>query len=119
LHHRSKYRNKPLGAGSYAGKFGLYRSGHDRKRRKQDCAEIAKLLRQTGSVSAYRVKQTTSGPGSTAGIVFFKTIFNGWVVGIVTPTANYYRDVYITGWMTGFALHSQTSCLLIPGRGFC
>jgi signal transduction histidine kinase/CheY-like chemotaxis protein len=64
-----------------------------------DCAEIAKRLAEEGSVSAFHVKQISGSENSVPGIVFFKTIFNGWTVGIITPIANYYRDVYITGFM--------------------
>jgi signal transduction histidine kinase/DNA-binding NarL/FixJ family response regulator/HPt (histidine-containing phosphotransfer) domain-containing protein len=63
----------------------------------EDCAEIAERLRESGTVSAFRVKHMMNRESS--GIVFFKRIFNGWYVGIVTPVQSYYRDVYFTAFI--------------------
>jgi len=52
--------------------------------------DIASTLRSGGEVSATKI---TNSDGNSV-IVFFKRIFNGWYIGIVTPESKFYKDMY-------------------------
>ena len=55
-------------------------------------AEIARILRSGGEVSARRTEDSSGKPV----IVFFTRIFNGWYVGIVIPYHRFYQDLYLS-----------------------
>jgi hypothetical protein len=55
-----------------------------------DNVRLAGILRKDKKVSAFRMTNS-EGVKVTA---FFKQIFNGWFVGVVTPERSYYNDVY-------------------------
>jgi len=54
--------------------------------------EAARILRGGGEVFARRIVDSS---GNTV-IVFFRQIFNGWYVGIVTPYSEFYRDLNVS-----------------------
>jgi len=73
--------------------------------------DIANTLRSGGEVSAAKV---TNSDGSSS-IIFFKHIFNGWYIGIVTPKYGFYQDLYKTSQILtilGFALAMLLSLIL-------
>jgi signal transduction histidine kinase/CheY-like chemotaxis protein len=52
-------------------------------------------------------------------IAFFRTIFNGWHIGVITPRINYYRSVYDLAYtlgILGFLLMVSLSYLLVKSR---
>jgi class 3 adenylate cyclase len=55
-----------------------------------DNIRLAEILRKDKKVDAFRM---TNSEGVKV-IAFFKQIFNGWYVGVVTPERSYYNDVY-------------------------
>ncbi|WP_010257691.1 ATP-binding protein [Treponema primitia] len=57
-----------------------------------DYQEISRMLRRKENISAQRIRDTD---GSEV-IVFFRKIFNGWHVGLITPYVRFYRDLYYT-----------------------
>ena len=60
-----------------------------------DYQTLARLLRTGKSVSAMRIRDSN---GKRA-LVFFRPLFNGWYVGLVTPYYSFYHDLYYAGWM--------------------
>jgi len=58
----------------------------------EDYKKIEQTLRNGGDVFARRVTDLN---GVTS-IVFFKQIFNGWYVGIVTPYSQFYSDLFVS-----------------------
>jgi len=58
----------------------------------QDYDEISRILRSGKDVFARRMIDTN---GDSV-IVFFRQIFNGWYVGIVTPYSEFYRDLNVS-----------------------
>lgn len=78
-------------------------------------ARLAELLRSGGKVSAERF---TDHDGVDS-IAYFGKIFNGWQIGILTPRASYYQQVYLMGVvlaLLGFLLMIALSSLLISTR---
>ncbi|AEF85698.1 sensor protein GacS [Treponema primitia ZAS-2] len=57
-----------------------------------DYQEISRMLRREENISARRIRDTD---GSEV-IIFFRKIFNGWHVGLITPFVRFYRDLYYT-----------------------
>ncbi|MFP3042873.1 ATP-binding protein [Treponema primitia] len=57
-----------------------------------DYQEISRTLRGGENISARRIRDT-DGSGV---IVFFRKIFNGWYLGLITPYARFYRDLSYT-----------------------
>ncbi|MDR2477235.1 MAG: response regulator [Treponema sp.] len=60
-----------------------------------DYQKLARLLRTGESVSAMRIRDSNS----KKALVFFRPLFNGWYVGLVTPYYSFYRDLYYAGLM--------------------
>jgi signal transduction histidine kinase/CheY-like chemotaxis protein len=60
-----------------------------------DYKKIAQTLLNGREVFAQRVMD----PNGFLSIVFFRQIFNGWYVGIVTPYSQFYRDLYESAWI--------------------
>ncbi|GHV41704.1 hypothetical protein AGMMS49546_18190 [Spirochaetia bacterium] len=54
--------------------------------------EISRMLRRGETPSARRIRDTD---GAEV-IVFFRGIFNGWHVGLITPYNRFYRDLFYT-----------------------
>jgi len=54
--------------------------------------EAARILRSGGEVFARRIID----PNGDSVIVFFRQMFNGWYVGIVTPYSEFYRDLNVS-----------------------
>ncbi|MDL2234144.1 response regulator [Ruminococcaceae bacterium OttesenSCG-928-L11] len=52
--------------------------------------KVTQLLREGKPVSAVRVQDADS----TDSVAFFRTIFDGWHIGMLTPYGNYYDQVY-------------------------
>jgi signal transduction histidine kinase/ActR/RegA family two-component response regulator len=50
--------------------------------------DISRRLRQGQEISAFQYRDTE---GQV--ITFFRRIFNGWYIGLITPTWTYYRDI--------------------------
>ena len=75
-------------------------------------AKIARDLRRGQDVSALE----TTGPGGKPVIVFFRHIFNGWYVGVVTPASAFYQDLNLTASilvLLGFSLSVALSLILL------
>ncbi|MDR0457077.1 MAG: response regulator [Treponema sp.] len=73
--------------------------------------EIARTLRSGGAVFARRVID----PNGDTAIVFFRQIFNGWYVGIVTPYHEFNNDLYVSATILislGFVL-SLSLCFIL------
>jgi len=58
----------------------------------QGYEEAARILRTGKDVFARRIID----PNGDSAIVFFRQIFNGWYVGIVTPYSEFYRDLNVS-----------------------
>jgi len=74
--------------------------------------EIAGMLFSGYDVFARRIKDSSGG----LAIVFFKRIFNGWYVGIVTPYSQFYRDLHYSAFILivlGLGLSLSLCFLLI------
>ncbi|MDR1251372.1 MAG: response regulator [Treponema sp.] len=75
-------------------------------------SDISRRLRAGEEISALRYD--SSGGGQM--ITFFRKMFNGWYVGLITPIATYYRDLYyiaLTLSVLGFVLMCALSYLLL------
>jgi len=73
--------------------------------------EAARILRSGGDVFARRIIDSS---GNSV-IVFFRQIFNGWYVGIVTPYSAFYRDLHVSATiliLLGLAL-SLSLCFIL------
>jgi signal transduction histidine kinase/CheY-like chemotaxis protein len=74
--------------------------------------DISRRLRLGEEISALQCRDQ----GGGRVIVFFRPMFNGWYVGLVTPTSAYYRDLYTAARMLsilGFVLMCSLSYLLL------
>jgi signal transduction histidine kinase/CheY-like chemotaxis protein len=74
--------------------------------------DISRRLRVGEEISA--LQYDDSGGGRV--ITFFRRMFNGWYVGLVTPTMAYYRDLYYAAFILsalGFVLMCALSYLLL------
>jgi signal transduction histidine kinase/CheY-like chemotaxis protein/HPt (histidine-containing phosphotransfer) domain-containing protein len=74
--------------------------------------EISRRLRQGEEITA--LQYDDSGGGRV--IAFFRRMFNGWYVGLITPTRAYYRDIYNAALLLsvlGFVLAGALSYLLL------
>ncbi len=78
-------------------------------------ADVARLLSDGTPVDAVRFTDTDG----TDSIVYFRTIFNGWHIGVVTPRAAYFSSVYsmatVMG-IIGFVLATALSAVLVYTR---
>jgi signal transduction histidine kinase len=63
-----------------------------------DYPRLAKMLESGGQISAVRFRDADN----TDSIIFFRTVFNGWHIGIVIPRISYYREVYSLAMVLGF-----------------
>jgi len=77
---------------------------------------LPQLLRSGETISAVDFRDTDDGEPS---VIFFRTIFNGWHLGVIIPTQYYYHDVYSLALMLGgvsLLLASMLSYLLVRSR---
>jgi signal transduction histidine kinase/HPt (histidine-containing phosphotransfer) domain-containing protein/FixJ family two-component response regulator len=63
-----------------------------------DYPRLAKMLESGGQISAVRFRDADN----TDSIIFFRTVFNGWHIGIVIPRISYYREVHSLATVLGF-----------------
>jgi class 3 adenylate cyclase len=56
-----------------------------------DTVKIIQMLREGKEVAALKIENLEGMPATA----FFKPIFNGWYVGVVTPVKAYYSDIYV------------------------
>jgi len=73
---------------------------------------IAQMIQDGEPIAAERFTDSDG----TDSIAFFRTIFNGWHIGVIIPWASYYKQVYILGItlsILGFVLMSILSYILI------
>lgn len=80
-----------------------------------DYTILARRLAAGESISAVRF-QDADGADS---IVFFRTVFNGWHIGVIIPRASYYEKVHTLGFVLGimgFVLMAALSFLLVRTR---
>ncbi|GHV03824.1 hypothetical protein AGMMS50229_03840 [Campylobacterota bacterium] len=75
----------------------------------KDYREIAQALRTGDTIVGRRIIDSDG----TDVIVFFRKIFNGWYIGLVTPHAQFYRDMYF-----GVAALSVLGLLLAAALSF-
>jgi signal transduction histidine kinase/CheY-like chemotaxis protein len=74
--------------------------------------DISRRLRLGEEISALQYNSASEGRV----IVFFKRMFNGWYVGLITPTSAYYRELRYAAYMLstlGFVLMCALSYLLL------
>jgi signal transduction histidine kinase/CheY-like chemotaxis protein len=74
--------------------------------------DISRRLRVGEELSALQYND----PGGGRAIAFFRRMFNGWYVGLITPTTAYYRDLYNAALILsvlGFALMCSLTFLLL------
>lgn len=69
--------------------------GSDIRTINEDYRELADRLQAGEHISAFRM---TAWDG-TDSIAFFRTILDGWHVGVITPRADYYQNVYNLGFV--------------------
>jgi signal transduction histidine kinase/ActR/RegA family two-component response regulator len=80
-----------------------------------DYLQLARMLKSNHPISAVQFKDTDN----TNSVVFFRTIFNGWRIGVVIPRTSYYSEVYSLAavlCVLGFFLATALSALLIRYR---
>ncbi len=80
-----------------------------------DYARLAGMLRGGEKISAEQFKDSDG----TASIAFFRTLFNGWYIGIITPAASYQKPIRDLAWLIsslGIALAAALSVLLVRTR---
>jgi signal transduction histidine kinase/CheY-like chemotaxis protein len=74
--------------------------------------DISRRLRVGEEISALQYKTADEGRV----ITFFRRMFNGWYVGLISPTRAYYQDIYYAAYMLaclGFILMCALSYLLL------
>ncbi len=80
-----------------------------------DYPHLARMFTEGRSVSAERFMDADN----TDSIVFFRTVFNGWHIGVIIPRSSYYQPVYelaaVLGTM-GLLLMSILSYMLVRTR---
>ncbi|MCL2179754.1 MAG: ATP-binding protein, partial [Treponema sp.] len=54
--------------------------------------EIARILRSGGEALAVKIVNSAG----ISSVAFFTRIFNGWYIGIVTPSYQFYKDLYLS-----------------------
>ena len=77
-----------------------------------DYPKLMEMLAQEKQLSAIEFMDTDNADS----IIFFRTIFNGWYLGIIIPRTSYYKDVYTlaaTLGVIGFLLAIVLSTLLV------
>ncbi|MDR3358857.1 MAG: response regulator [Desulfovibrio sp.] len=77
-----------------------------------DYPRLAKLFNSGGQISAVRFRDADG----TDSVIFFRTVFNGWHIGIIIPCISYYREVYslaVVLGVLGFLLAVVLSSLLV------
>jgi signal transduction histidine kinase/CheY-like chemotaxis protein len=80
-----------------------------------DYPRLARMLKAGKPISAVRFKDADN----TDSVIFFRTIFNGWHIGVIIPRTSYYSEVYSLAAVLsglGFFLATALSCLLIRYR---
>ncbi len=80
-----------------------------------DYFRLADMIRSGQSIAAERFIDYNG----VDSIAFFRTIFNGWHIGVITPRINYYSSVYDLAFVLGimgFLLMVSLSYLLVKTR---
>lgn len=78
-------------------------------------SQLADKIKENPSISAIRITDIDG----TDCIAFFRTVFNGWHIGVVTPRSSYYEQVYLLGLVLsilGIVLMSILSYILVRTR---
>jgi signal transduction histidine kinase/DNA-binding response OmpR family regulator/HPt (histidine-containing phosphotransfer) domain-containing protein len=73
---------------------------------------IARRLRQGEEISGERITNRAGVPV----IVFYRPIYNGWYLGLLTPVKSYYRDLTLAAFilsLAGFVMALILSCVLL------
>ena len=81
----------------------------------EDYELLCQLIQRGGTVSAVRFMDVDG----TDNVSFFRTIFNGWHIGIIIPRSSYYAQVRQMGLslsILGFVLMAALSYLLVRTR---
>ena len=81
----------------------------------EDYESLRQIIQSGGAVSAIRFMDADG----TDSVSFFRTIFNGWHIGIIIPRSSYYAQVRQMGLalsILGFVLMSALSYLLVRTR---
>ena len=76
---------------------------------------LANLMEEREPVSAVRIQDSNGGDS----VVFFRTIFNGWKIGIIIPRSSYYEHVIHMGFVLsilGLGLATFLSYILVRTR---
>ena len=76
---------------------------------------LANLMEAREPVSAVRIQDSNGGDS----VVFFRTIFNGWKIGIIIPRSSYYEHVIHMGFVLsilGLGLATFLSYILVRTR---
>jgi signal transduction histidine kinase len=77
-----------------------------------DYPRLASMFEQKAHISAVRFRDADN----TDSVVFFRTVFHGWHIGVIIPRTSYYGEVYALARMLGilgFLLALVLSALLI------
>ena len=77
-----------------------------------DYPRLVSMFDKEGQISAVRFQDADN----VDSVVFFRTVFNGWHIGVIIPRASYYSEVYSLAWVLGvlgFLLAIALSSLLI------
>ncbi len=80
-----------------------------------DYTKLAQMFAEDKPISAVRFSDLDK----TDSIIFFRTIFNGWHIGVIIPSSSYYQQVYGLALMLGvlgFALMAALSYMLVRTR---
>ena len=80
-----------------------------------DYPKLARMFADNTPIAAVRFTDADK----TDSIIFFRTIFNGWHIGVIIPRTNYYQQVYglalVLGAL-GFVLMAALSYMLVRTR---
>ena len=78
-------------------------------------SQIAQMMEEGKPISAVRINDHNGGDS----VVFFRTIFNGWKIGIIIPRSSYYEHVISMGFVLsilGLGLATILSYILVRTR---
>ena len=89
--------------------------GHHLQEAGEGYALLANLMNAREPISAVRIQDSNGGDS----VVFFRTIFNGWKLGIIIPRSSYYEQVISMGFVLiplGLGLATILSYILVRTR---
>ena len=89
--------------------------GHPIKEAGEGYSLLAELMENRNPVSAVRIQDSNGGDS----VVFVRTIFNGWKLGIIIPRSSYYEQVIHMGFvlsLLGLGLATILSYILVRTR---